>query len=236
MVATAVTRTLSPWRSKLALAGQCIRGLLIKSFRRRSRARSHKSILAAIEVAGLSCGSMKSHPRFVSLLRGYSKRLHFTFEGLGRWKQFAKILFVDLTIERHLQERRRSRGCLAVRRNQTAPQLCEFQSALSVLLDKSENSRVIVGTPKKAHISTSMVERQNLTMRMSMRRFTRLTNAFSKKLENLQAAVALHFAHYKLVRLHKTLRVTPAMAANVTDRVWSLEELVEGTSKRDGKA
>jgi hypothetical protein len=65
---------------------------------------------------------------------------------------------------------------------------------------------------------------------MSMRRFTRLTNAFSKKLENLQAAVALHFA-YNLVRLRKTLRVTPAMAANVTDRVWSLEELVDRTSK-----
>jgi hypothetical protein len=66
--------------------------------------------------------------------------------------------------------------------------------------------------------------------RLSMRRFTRLTNAFSKKLENLQAAVALHFAHYNLVRLHKTLRVTPAMAANVTDRIWSLDELVERTS------
>ena len=64
-----------------------------------------------------------------------------------------------------------------------------------------------------------------------MRRFTRLTNAFSKKVENLQAAVALHFAHYNLVRLHKTLRVTPAMAANVTDRVWSLEELVDRTSR-----
>jgi hypothetical protein len=68
-------------------------------------------------------------------------------------------------------------------------------------------------------------------MRMSMRRFTRLTNAFSKKFENLQVAVALHFAHYNLVRQHKTLRVTPAMAANVTDRVWSLEELVDRTSK-----
>jgi hypothetical protein len=75
-----------------------------------------------------------------------------------------------------------------------------------------------------------MIERQNLTMRMSMRRFTRLTNAFSKKLENLQAAVALHFAHYNLVRVHKTLRVTPDMMANVTDRLWSLEELVELTS------
>src|SRR5260370_10256412 len=72
-------------------------------------------------------------------------------------------------------------------------------------------------------------------MRMSMRRFTRLTNAFSKKLENLQAAVALHFAHYNLVRLHKTLRVTPAMAAGVTDRLWSLEELVERTSEEGGR-
>ncbi len=89
----------------------------------------------------------------------------------------------------------------------------------------------IAGSPDQAHISTSHVERQNLTMRMSMRRFTRLTNAFSKKLENLQAAVALHFADYNLVRLHKTLRVTPAMAANVTDRLWSVEELVERTSR-----
>src|SRR5258708_21019400 len=73
-------------------------------------------------------------------------------------------------------------------------------------------------------------------MRMSIRRFTRLTNAFSKKLENLQAAVALHFAHYNLVRLHKSLRVTPAMAADVTDRLWSLEELVrehQSEMKRD---
>jgi hypothetical protein len=85
--------------------------------------------------------------------------------------------------------------------------------------------------PDQALISTSHVERQNLTMRMSMRRFTRLTNAFSKELENLQAAVALYLAHYNLVRLHRALRVTPAMAASATDRVWSLEELVERTSK-----
>ena len=95
----------------------------------------------------------------------------------------------------------------------------------------SQQKIVVAGSPDQKHISTSLVERQNLTMRMSMRRFTRLTNAFSKKVENLQAAVSLHFAHYNLVRLHKTLRVTPAMAANVTDRVWSLEELVERTSK-----
>ena len=89
---------------------------------------------------------------------------------------------------------------------------------------------VIAGNPDPALISTSLIERQNLTMRMSMRRFTRLTNAFSKKVENLRAAVSLHFAHYNFVRVHRTLRVTPAMEARVSDRLWSLDELVERTS------
>src|SRR5713101_6759936 len=70
----------------------------------------------------------------------------------------------------------------------------------------------ISGNSAEAHISTSFVERQNLTMRMGMRRFTRLTNAFSKKVDNLKAAIAIHFAHYNFVRVHQTLRVTPAMA------------------------
>lgn len=87
----------------------------------------------------------------------------------------------------------------------------------------------IIGLPDLDLISTSYVERQNLTMRMCMRRFTRLTNAFSKKLENLKAAVALHFAHYNFVRIHKSLRVTPAMEAGVTDRLWSMAELIEAT-------
>jgi IS1 family transposase len=85
---------------------------------------------------------------------------------------------------------------------------------------------VISGTPVKALISTSLVERQNLTMRMSMRRFTRLTNAFSKKIENLRAAVSLHFTHYNFVRIHGSLRVTPAMASGVTDRLWSIQNLL----------
>ena len=76
-------------------------------------------------------------------------------------------------------------------------------------------------------ISTSYVERNNLTMRMQMRRFTRLTNAFSKKLENLRAAVSLHFAWYNLVRTHRTLGMTPAMAAGVTDDFWRVTDLVE---------
>jgi IS1 family transposase len=90
---------------------------------------------------------------------------------------------------------------------------------------------VIVGNPDQAHISTSLIEHQNLKMRMSMRRFTRLTNAFSKKIENLRAAVSLHFAHYNFVRVHRTLRVTPAMEAGVSDRLSSLDELVEMTSE-----
>jgi len=81
------------------------------------------------------------------------------------------------------------------------------------------------GRPDPKHISTSYVERQNLTMRMSMRRFTRLTNGFSKKAENHAHAVSLHFMHYNFVRIHKTLRVTPAMAAGVTDRLWSIEDV-----------
>lgn len=83
----------------------------------------------------------------------------------------------------------------------------------------------IAGNPDEAHVSTSHVERQNLTMRMCMRRFTRLTNAFSKKIENHEASVALHFMFYNFCRIHQTLRVTPAMAAGITDRLWDVEDL-----------
>jgi len=87
--------------------------------------------------------------------------------------------------------------------------------------------KTVSGVPDPKHVSTSFVERQNLTMRMSMRRFTRLTNGFSKKLENHGHAVALNFLHYNFVRVHKTLRVTPAMEAGIADHVWTLEELIE---------
>jgi IS1 family transposase len=85
----------------------------------------------------------------------------------------------------------------------------------------------IIGEPDLKVASTSYVERQNLTMRMGIRRMTRLTNAFSKKLRNHRAATALHFAHYNLVRRHQTLRTTPAMAAGVTDTMWSMEQLLD---------
>ncbi len=85
---------------------------------------------------------------------------------------------------------------------------------------------VISGEPDYEHISTSYTERNNLTMRMQMRRFTRLTNAFSKKVENHAAAISLHFMHYNFARVHQTLRITPAMAAGVSGHVWSIEEIV----------
>lgn len=91
----------------------------------------------------------------------------------------------------------------------------------------------IQGNPDPKRISTSYVERQNLTMRMSMRRFTRLTNAFSKKVENLAHAVALHFMYYNFCRIHRSLRVTPAMAAGVTDHLWEIEDLVRLLEDRE---
>lgn len=104
-------------------------------------------------------------------------------------------------------------------------------------------TRVIMGNPNEDHVSTSYAERANLTMRMSMRRFTRLTNAFSKKLENHMHAVSLHFMHYNLCRSHQTLtkqndgvHTTPAMAAGVADHVWKISEIIsllEASEKRD---
>ena len=86
--------------------------------------------------------------------------------------------------------------------------------------------RTMAGNPDVKHISTSFVERQNLTMRMGMRRFTRLTNGFSKKIDNLAHAVALHFMHYNFVRIHKTLKTTPALEAGVTSKLWSMIDIV----------
>ncbi len=96
----------------------------------------------------------------------------------------------------------------------------------------------IEGDPDWHHVSTSYAERQNLSMRMHMRRFTRLTNAFSKRFENHVHALAIYFVFYNFVRIHKTLRVTPAMAAGVTDRLWSMEdiaELVDAAAPKPGR-
>ena len=93
--------------------------------------------------------------------------------------------------------------------------------------------RNVSGDPDPNHISTSIVERQNLTVRMGMRRFTRLTNAFSKKVENHAHAIALHFMHYNFVRIHQTLKATPAMRAGVTDRLWAIEDIVSLLEKSE---
>lgn len=94
-------------------------------------------------------------------------------------------------------------------------------------------THVVTGDPDPAHVSTSYVERQNLTMRMSMRRFTRLTNGFSKKVDNHRHALALHYMYYNFARIHKTLRCTPAMAAGVTKRLWEISDIVALLDKRE---
>lgn len=94
----------------------------------------------------------------------------------------------------------------------------------------------ITGNPNPAYISTSYAERQNLTLRMNMRRFTRLTNGFSKKVENLSHALSLHFMYYNFARIHRTLRITPAMQAGISNHLWSLEEIVEIDRLGDAKA
>jgi IS1 family transposase len=91
----------------------------------------------------------------------------------------------------------------------------------------SAESKIIRGNPDREHINTSYVERQNLSMRMGIRRFTRLTNAFSKKLENHIHALSIYFMHYNFVRIHQTIRCSPAMEAGVSDRLWSLDDMVE---------
>ena len=97
-------------------------------------------------------------------------------------------------------------------------------------------TEIVMGRPEPEHISTSYAERQNLTMRMCMRRFTRLTNAFSRKIENHAAAVALYFMYYNFVRIHKTLRTAPAMAAGVTDRLWDVADIVALLDEKESGA
>jgi IS1 family transposase len=112
-----------------------------------------------------------------------------------------------------------------ITKHYSAPQAVEAARRYSPAEVVSITSRAVVGRPSQ--ISTSYVERQNLTLRMAQRRFTRLTNAFSKKLENHCAAVALYAAHYNFCRVHEALRVTPAMHLGVTDHVWTVRELVD---------
>jgi len=102
----------------------------------------------------------------------------------------------------------------------------EAEKRYSPALCLDTTTQIVIGSPDPAHISTSYVERQNLTMRMCMRRFTRLTNAFSKKIENHCHAVALFYMHYNFCRIHQTLRITPAMEAGISRHVWSIREII----------
>lgn len=114
----------------------------------------------------------------------------------------------------------------------------EAEKRYSPAICMGATKHAVFGRPEKRHVSTSYVERRNLTMRMSMRRPTRLTNAFPKKVENLAHAVSLHHMHCNFVRIHKSLRVTPAMAAGVTDRLWSVQDIVamaDATLPKPGK-
>jgi hypothetical protein len=124
---------------------------------------------------------------------------------------------------------------------------CELQSVVNFFALKGHglsrpaacmgcDMKTVSGDPDPKHVSTSFVERQNLTMRMSMRRFTRLTNAFSKKVDNYCHAVALYFMYYNFCRVHQTLRVTPAMEAGLSNYVWSIAELVALLDKKASEA
>lgn len=112
-----------------------------------------------------------------------------------------------------------------IEKHYSAPQAVEASRRYSPAEVVSITTRAVVGRPKQ--ISTSYVERQNLSLRMAQRRFTRLTNAFSKKLENHCAAVALYAAHYNFCRVHEALRITPAMQLGVIDQIWTVRELVD---------
>ncbi len=112
----------------------------------------------------------------------------------------------------------------------------ESERRYSPVVCQSCNPRPVMGDPNPKYISTSYVERQNLTMRMSIRRYTRLTNAFSKKLENHAAATAIHFLHYNFARIHRTVRTSPAQAAGVTETLWSIRDIVTLLEEREAVA
>ena len=135
-------------------------------------------------------------------LRWYLHAVNYAFEGDVDYAVLMKIYGGSVASETATQTRYSPAKCLG----------CEKKPK--------------IGNPDPKHISTSFVERQNLTMRMQMRRFTRLTNAFSKKLENHVASIAIHYMHYNFCRIHQSLRITPAMAAGLTDHVWEIGEVI----------
>ena len=146
-----------------------------------------------------------------------AKRIQLSSDGFGTYKHAVRVAFGPNVDYGQIVK---TYGEDASAEKRYSPAVC-----LSV------RATPIIGDPMESQISTSYVERQNLTMRMQMRRFTRLTNAFSKKLENHAHAIALHFMHYNFCRTHQTLKTTPAVAAGVADHVWSIDELIGLLSK-----
>ena len=140
------------------------------------------------------------------------KRFQLTTDGFGPY-----VPAIDATLDD-----RADYGMLVKQYNEDKSEEKRYSPAHCVGCKR----RTIIGKPDPKQISTSHVERQNLTMRMQIRRLTRLTNAFSKKWENLWAALCLHFAYYNFCRVHTTLRVTPAMESKLTSHVWSLRDLI----------
>jgi IS1 family transposase len=141
-----------------------------------------------------------------------TNRVQLTTDG-----HHAYLSAVDAAFDREIDY------AMLVKQYGTAP---EAEKRYSPPICLGAERQEIRGLPDPEHISTSYVERQNLSMRMGMRRFTRLTNAFSKKLANHMHALSIYFMHYNFVRIHQTLRCTPAMEAKVTERLWSLEDIV----------
>jgi IS1 family transposase len=154
-----------------------------------------------------------AHAFLVDLASRMAGRIQLTSDGLVAYKDAVHDAFLD-EIDYAMLVKAYGEAPEQGPERRYSPAVCLGASKMPVF-----------GKPDPKHISTSMVERQNLTMRMHMRRFTRLTNAFSKKAQNHCHAIALHFMFYNFAKIHKTLRVTPAMAAGVTDHVWTFEEI-----------
>ena len=150
-------------------------------------------------------------------------RVQLTTDGLGAYPTaVAEVFGIDIDFAQLVKRYRIEHGASPERRY--SPPVCVGAMRLAV-----------EGRPDEDHISTSYVERQNLNMRMGMRRFTRLTNAFSKKVDNHCHSLALYFLYYNFVRLHKSLKVSPAIAAGVADRLWNVEDIVALIDARDAR-
>lgn len=169
-------------------------------------------LIVSWAVGGRDAGM--AHEFMHDLAGRLANRVQLTTDGFNAYLTAVDSAFgIDIDYAQLVKVYGEDKG-LKPRERKYSPQVCQ---GIKV--------NTVTGEPDADHISTSYVERQNLTMRMSMRRMTRLTNGFSKKLENLGHAVSLHFMYYNFARIHQTLLITPAMAAGVSEKLWSLEDI-----------